>query len=117
MIQTMNELNAHLYNNKFHSTIKVTFLKIFLTKSVSYSYLPPLINSLNTNSTNYDFIETNSLEIIHFYTSLINDFPCILSFQTIKYNPINYWNPCRKISLNATISDISTFITLSLYYK
>lgn len=109
----MNDLKTYLSRTK--ST--VTFLKIYLTNSTSYSYLRPLINSLNTNNTNYDFIETNSLEIINFYTHLINDFPCILSFQKVKYNPITYWQPCRKISLNARVLDIATFLTLSLYYK
>jgi hypothetical protein len=113
MIETLDDLKTYLATTNSN----VTFLKIYLTNSTSYSYLPALINSLNTQNTTYDFIETNSLEIITFYTHLINDFPCILSFQKVRYNPITYWEPCRKISLNATVTDIATFLTLSLYYK
>ncbi len=109
----MYDLNEYLSSTKK----QVTFLKIFLTNSTTYKYLIPLINSLNTNNITYDFIETNSLEIINFYSNIINDFPCLLSFQKKRYNVLTYWLPCKKISLNATLLNISSFLTLSLYYK
>ncbi len=109
----MADLNTYLAT----TTNQVTFLKIFLTNSTSYGYLIPLINSLNTNNISYNFIETNSLEIITFYTEVINDFPCIFSFQKSQYNSFDYWVPCKKISLNSPFANISSFVTLSLYNK
>lgn len=106
----MDDLNTYLRN----TTSSITFLKIFLTNSRTDKYIVPLIDTLNTNNKTYDFIETNSLEIITFYTELINDFPCLISFNKYSYNPTTYWVPCRLMSLNSPFSDIRMFIKLSL---
>lgn len=110
MIETIDDLNTYLSS----TTSEITFLKIFLTNSRTDKYIIPLINSLNTNNKTYDFIETNSLEIITFYTYLINDFPCLLSFNKQSYNINTFWVPCRIMSLNSPFSDIRMFIKLSL---
>ena len=106
----MNDLNLYLSN----TTTDITFLKIFLTNSRTDKYIIPLIDSLNKTNRTYDFIETNSLELITFYTHLINDFPCLLSFHRLNYNINTFWVPCRLISLNSPFSDIRMFIKLSL---
>ena len=107
----MADLNAYLSSPE-RSTI--TFVKLFLTNSRTDHYIIPLIDSLNKSNTSYDFIETNSLEILNFYKTLINDFPCIFSFNKVNYNILTYWIPCRMISLNSPFSDIRMFIKLSL---
>jgi hypothetical protein len=110
MIETLTDLNNYLSS----TTSDITFLKIFLTNSRTDNYIKPLIDTLNKTNRTYDFIETNSLELITFYTYLINDFPCLLSFHRLNYNINTYWIPCRLISLNSPFSDIRMFIKMSL---
>ena len=109
MIETLNDLYDYLSS----TNSDITILKIFLTNSRTDNYIIPLINTLNTSNKTYNFIETNSLEIITFYTYMINDFPCLLSFNRQTYNPEIFWIPCRMISLNSPFSDIRMFIKLS----
>ncbi len=106
----MAELNTYLSE----TTSDITFLKVYLTNSRTDKYIIPLIDSLNTSNKTYDFIETNSLEIINFYTKMINDFPALFSFHKLNYNVNTFWIPCRMMSLNSPFSDIRMFIKLSL---
>ncbi len=106
----MAELNTYLSE----TTSDITFLKVYLTNSRTDKYIIPLIESLNKSNKTYDFIETNSLEIITFYTKMINDFPALFSFNKFSYNVNTFWIPCRMISLNSPFSDIRMFVKLSM---
>lgn len=106
----MEDLNTYLAE----TTSAITFLKVYLTNSRTDKYIIPLIDSLNTSNKTYNFIETNSLEIIRFYSTLINDLPALISFNKFSYNSSTFWIPCRLMSLNSPFSDIRMFIKLSL---
>ena len=116
MIKTRDELNKHLSETTYDTTI----LKFTATWCGPCKSIAPSIAALlqHYKDKNFEYIEIDVDEAFDLYAffkkqKMVNGIPTLMSFKKCEYTPGSFWVPFKAFT-GASPNDVAMFFKLSL---